>query len=111
MTNQLITADLVAINLDAASKDAVIEALAAKLAAAGRVTDAAAYVADVQAREAQTATGMPGNIGLPHAKSEAVTVPSLAVATVPGGVDFAGPTAPPPWCSSSPPPPRARTST
>lgn len=91
MTSQLITADLVAINLAATSKDAVIDALAAQLAAAGRVTDAAAFAADVRAREAQTATGMPGNIGLPHAKSEAVTVPSLAVATIPGGVDFAGP--------------------
>ncbi|MBN8882822.1 MAG: PTS sugar transporter subunit IIA [Salana multivorans] len=94
MSDTLITADLVAVGLDAVDKDAVIEALAGKLAAAGRVTDAAAFVADVTAREAQTATGMPGNIGLPHAKSAAVTVPSLAVATVPGGVDFAGPDGP-----------------
>lgn len=91
MSSPLITADLVSLNLDAPSKDAVIAALAEKLAAAGRVSDAAAYVADVQAREAQTATGMPGQIGLPHAKSEAVLVPSLALATVPGGVDFGGP--------------------
>lgn len=87
----LITADLTAVGLQATTKDEVIAALASKLAAAGRVSDEAAFVAAVQAREAQTATGMPGQIGLPHAKSDAVTEASLAVATVPGGVDFGGP--------------------
>jgi fructose PTS system EIIA component len=91
MTSQLITADLVAVNVSAADKGAVIDLLAQRLADAGRVTDAAAFAADVRAREAVTATGMPGAIGLPHAKSAAVLVPSLAVATVPDGVDFEGP--------------------
>jgi len=31
---------------------------------------------------------MPGGIGLPHARSEFVTVPSLAIGTFPTGVDF-----------------------
>ncbi|HCX85607.1 MAG TPA: PTS fructose transporter subunit IIA [Micrococcales bacterium] len=91
MATPLITADLVAVDLDATDKEAVVAVLADKLAAAGRVSDAAAFAADVKAREAQTATGMPGKIGLPHAKSAAVLAPSLAVATVPNGVDFGGP--------------------
>lgn len=37
---------------------------------------------------------MPGGIGLPHAKSEAVVTPSLAVAKVPAGVDFGAPDGP-----------------
>ena len=37
------------------------------------------------------ATGMPGGIGLPHARSEHVTVPSLAVGRVAAGVDFGAP--------------------
>src|SRR5665647_1070974 len=47
-----------------------------------------------RAREAQMATGMPGGIGLPHARSAFVTVPSLAVAKVPAGVDFGAPDGP-----------------
>lgn len=91
MSTTLTSSELVAVGLDAASKDEVIDALAARLASAGRVSDAAAFAADVRAREAKTATGMPGQIGLPHAKSAAVEVASLAVATVPAGVDFGGP--------------------
>ena len=94
MTSHLITADLVVIDLPAASKDVVIEALAERLATAGRVTDGETFAADVRAREAQTPTGLPGQVGLPHAKSDAVLTPSLAVATVPGGVDFGGPDGP-----------------
>lgn len=94
MTTQLITPDLVAVDVHAADKNAVIDLLAQKLFAAGRVTDAAAFAQDVRDREAKTATGMPGGIGLPHAKSDHVTAPSLAVAKVPGGVDFGAPDGP-----------------
>jgi fructose-specific phosphotransferase system IIA component len=72
-------------------KEAVIRELAGLLAAAGRVTDLDGFVADVLVREAQTATGMPGGIGLPHAKSAHVTVRSLAIGRVPSGVDFGAP--------------------
>jgi len=90
----LITADLVATDLVAADRDSATRALIDLLAAAGRVTDADGFHADVRAREAQMATGMPGGIGLPHARSEHVTVPSLAVGRVPTGVDFGAPDGP-----------------
>lgn len=89
--SSLITSELVALGLDAQDKDEVIGVLARHLSDSGRVTDLAQFTADVQAREGLTATGMPGQVGLPHAKSEAVTIPSLAAATVPLGVDFHGP--------------------
>lgn len=94
MSTPLITPELVAIDLAATDKSDVIDALATLLFRAGRVTDEAQFASDVRAREATTATGMPGGIGLPHAKSEAVTEPSLAVAKVPGGVDFGAPDGP-----------------
>lgn len=90
----LITPELVALDLVAADRDEVTRHLIDLLAAAGRVTDADGFHADVRAREAQMATGMPGGVGLPHARSEHVTVPSLAVARVPGGVDFGAPDGP-----------------
>jgi PTS system fructose-specific IIA component len=93
-TTPLITPDLVAIGLSAKDRDEATSHLVNLMRAAGRVTDAAGFLADVQKREAQMATGMPGGVGLPHARSEHVTSPSLAVAQVPGGVDFGAPDGP-----------------
>ncbi|OZB49431.1 MAG: PTS fructose transporter subunit IIA [Cellulomonas sp. 14-74-6] len=94
MSTSLITPELVAVDVVAADRDDVVRQLIAKLVAAGRVTDAEGFAADVKAREAQMATGMPGGIGLPHARSQYVTVPSLALGKVPGGVDFGAPDGP-----------------
>ncbi|GAB2469579.1 PTS sugar transporter subunit IIA [Xylanimonas ulmi] len=87
----LTTPDLVALDAAGGDREAVIRELASLLADAGRVSDLDGFVADVLAREAQTSTGMPGRVGLPHAKSAHVSVPSLAVGRVPAGVDFGGP--------------------
>jgi fructose PTS system EIIA component len=93
-TTPLITPDLVAVDVTATDKDDVTRRLIDLLTAAGRVTDGDGFHADVRAREAQMATGMPGGIGLPHARSAHVTAPSLAVAKVPAGVDFGAPDGP-----------------
>jgi PTS system fructose-specific IIA component len=94
MTTPLITPELVGIDLTATDRDDVTRQLIDLMAAAGRVTDADGFHADVRTREAQMATGMPGGVGLPHARSEHVTVPSLAVGRVPAGVDFGAPDGP-----------------
>lgn len=88
MTSPLITPELVAIGLTAANREEATRHLVGLMHSAGRVTDAEGFYADVTAREAQMATGMPGGVGLPHARSQYVTVPSLAVAQIPAGVDF-----------------------
>lgn len=93
-TTPLITADLVAVDLAATDRADVTRHLVDLLVAAGRVTDATGFAADVAAREAQMATGMPGGIGLPHARSEHVVVPSLAVAKLAQGVDWGAPDGP-----------------
>ncbi|MGR2752953.1 PTS fructose transporter subunit IIABC [Agromyces arachidis] len=71
-----------------ADKAAVIRALAEAVVAAGRATDADALFADAWAREEKDSTGVPGGIAIPHAKSDAVTEPTLAAARLPEGVDF-----------------------
>ncbi|MDP9831211.1 fructose-specific phosphotransferase system IIA component [Kineosporia succinea] len=86
--SDLINEDLVLLDVAAPDKSAVTRLLAERLAAAGRVTDLDGFLADVQAREAQMATGLPGGIGIPHARSKHVTVPTLGFARVPAGVDF-----------------------
>ncbi|WP_400996332.1 fructose-specific PTS transporter subunit EIIC [Agromyces sp. GXQ0307] len=71
-----------------ADKAAVIRSLADAVVAAGRATAADALFADAWAREEKDSTGVPGGIAIPHAKSDAVTEPTLAAARLPEGVDF-----------------------
>ncbi|MDO8105656.1 PTS sugar transporter subunit IIA [Isoptericola sp. b441] len=94
MGHPLITPGLVVMDLGVADRDAATRVLIDRMVAAGRVTDAEAFHADVRTREAQTATGMPGGIGLPHARSACVLAPSLAVGRAPRGVDFGAPDGP-----------------
>lgn len=84
----LISDDLVALDVDVPDRGAVTRLLAERLAAAGRVTDLDGFLADVRAREEQMPTGLPGGIGIPHARSAHVTLPTLGFARVPAGVDF-----------------------
>jgi PTS system fructose-specific IIA component len=84
----IVTPELVDLNLPASDRQAVTRMLAERLGAAGRVTDVDAFLADVAAREAQMPTGLEGGIGIPHARSEHVTVPSLAFGRSTDGVDF-----------------------
>jgi len=84
----LTSEDIVIVGLVAETKEDATRQLAQTLAAAGRVTDLEGFLEDVQAREAQMATGLPGGIGIPHARSAHVTVPSVAVATSEKGVNF-----------------------
>jgi PTS system fructose-specific IIA component len=84
----LITNDYVVLDLDEPDRHAATRRLAATLAADGRVTDLDAFLADVRKREEQMATGLPGGIGIPHARSAHVTAPTLAFGRSKAGVDF-----------------------
>ncbi|WP_243227653.1 fructose-specific PTS transporter subunit EIIC [Microbacterium sp. CIAB417] len=84
-----ITPELVVLDEDlGADKAAVIRALAARVVAAGRATDADALFADAWAREEKDETGLPGGIAIPHAKSPAVSQASLAFARLKPAVAF-----------------------
>jgi fructose PTS system EIIBC or EIIC component len=90
-----ITPPLVSLDVPlGADKQSVIRALAARVVEQGRATDAGALFADAWAREQKDETGLPGGIAIPHAKSAAVTVPSLAFARLSPGVDFGAPDGP-----------------
>jgi fructose-specific phosphotransferase system IIA component len=94
MTIPVTTPELVVINSDSTTKDQIIRELAERLVAEGRVTDINAYLADVAKREEVMATGIHGGIGIPHARSECVTAPSVAVATSASGIPFGAPDGP-----------------
>ncbi|MFG2224039.1 fructose-specific PTS transporter subunit EIIC [Streptomyces sp. NPDC048644] len=86
--SELITAELVDLDLSADTKDAAARSLAERMAAAGRVTDLEGFLADVAAREAQMPTGLDGGIGIPHCRSAHVTEPTLAFGRSAAGIDF-----------------------
>ncbi|GAA5211367.1 PTS fructose transporter subunit IIABC [Streptomyces thinghirensis] len=86
--SDMITADLVDLDLSADTKEAAARALAERMVAQGRVTDLDGFLADVAAREAQMPTGLDGGIGIPHCRSEHVTEPTLAFGRSAAGIDF-----------------------
>ncbi|MFD7181377.1 fructose-specific PTS transporter subunit EIIC [Streptomyces sp. NPDC056637] len=92
--SEMITADLVDLDLSADTKEAAARALAERMAARGRVTDLDGFLADVAAREAQMPTGLDGGIGIPHCRSEHVTEPTLAFGRSADGIDFGAPDGP-----------------
>ncbi|MFJ9892581.1 fructose-specific PTS transporter subunit EIIC [Streptomyces sp. NPDC091280] len=92
--SEMITADLVDLDLSADTKEAAARALAERMVAQGRVTDLDGFLADVAAREAQMPTGLDGGIGIPHCRSEHVTEPTLAFGRSAEGIDFGAPDGP-----------------
>ncbi|MGX7763589.1 PTS fructose transporter subunit IIABC [Streptomyces angustmyceticus] len=92
--SELITAELVDLDLSAETKDAAARSLAERMAAHGRVTDLEGFLADVAAREAQMPTGLDGGIGIPHCRSAHVTEPTLAFGRSASGIDFGAPDGP-----------------
>ncbi|MCL6732919.1 PTS fructose transporter subunit IIABC [Streptomyces neyagawaensis] len=86
--SEMITADLVDLDLSAETKEAAARALAERMVAKGRVIDLDGFLADVAAREAQMPTGLDGGIGIPHCRSEHVTEPTLAFGRSAAGIDF-----------------------
>ncbi|ANY23326.1 PTS fructose transporter subunit IIABC [Gordonia terrae] len=95
MTEQIITAQTVSLDVDAGGDPAaVITTLADALAAAGRTTDPADLARAALDREAKSATGLPGGIAIPHARTASVTTASLAMARLSRKVDFGAPDGP-----------------
>ncbi|MET8115571.1 PTS fructose transporter subunit IIABC [Streptomyces prasinus] len=86
--SEMITADLVDLDLSADTKEAAARALAERMVVLSRVTDLEGFLADVAAREAQMPTGLDGGIGIPHCRSEHVTEPTLAFGRSAAGIDF-----------------------
>lgn len=88
MINQLINADLIQLDLQANSKQAVFEELINILHAQGRISDKAAFLKDIQAREELGNTGFEDGVAIPHAKSAAVTQPAVAIGVSREGIDY-----------------------
>jgi fructose PTS system EIIBC or EIIC component len=84
----LITEGQVVLDLAATDRHEATRLLAERLVQSGRCTDLDTFIADVRAREEKMATGLPGGIGIPHARSAAITEPSLVFGRASQGIDW-----------------------
>lgn len=88
----VISPDLVHLDADlGGTTTEVITALAGVVHAAGRASSPQLLADAALAREAQNPTGVPGRVAIPHCRSAAVEVPTLAFARLSRPVDFGGP--------------------
>jgi Phosphotransferase system mannitol/fructose-specific IIA domain (Ntr-type) len=79
--NNVINTSLVRLDIDfGGTTTDVINNLAGVVHEAGRATTTEVLAADALAREAKSATGVPGGVAIPHCRSEAVSEPTLAFA-------------------------------
>ena len=93
--SDIITPELVTLDAPLGTdKQSVIRALAERVVAQGRAKSAQELFDDAWAREQKDETGLPGGIGIPHARSASVTEPTLAFARLTPGVDFGAPDGP-----------------
>ncbi|MCW4352735.1 fructose PTS transporter subunit IIA [Hoyosella sp. YIM 151337] len=86
--SELITTALVDLNLPGNDRTEATANLVERLVKEGRVTDEAGFMTAIKDREAQMPTGIEGGIGIPHARSQYVTEPTLAFGRSVQGVDF-----------------------
>ncbi|MGY3314107.1 PTS system fructose-specific IIC component [Peribacillus simplex] len=84
----LLKLDTIIINLQSATKQAVIDELSGKLAEADRLNDVEAFKAAILKREQQSTTGIGEGIAIPHAKTNAVRTPAICFGKSVNGVDY-----------------------
>lgn len=84
----LLKADTILLPLSASTKEEALDRLIAKLAEAGRLTSKEEMKKAILAREAQGSTGIGEGIAIPHAKTAAVKIPSIAFGLSQEGVDY-----------------------
>ena len=76
-------------DLQATTKEGVIDEMIAGLSTNGIINDAAVYKEGIMKRESQTSTGLGDGIAMPHAKNKAVVKPAVVFAKSAAGVDYA----------------------
>lgn len=84
---ELLANESILLGLKAETKEEVWEALAHSFQEIGAVHNVAQYLADVAIRETKGTTGVGFGVAIPHAKSEGVTRPALAMARLEKPID------------------------
>ncbi|MGT2950825.1 PTS fructose transporter subunit IIC [Streptococcus cuniculi] len=80
--------DVMLLDLQATTKEAVIDEMITSLAEHGVISDATAFKTGIMNREAQTTTGLGDGIAMPHSKNAAVKEATVLFAKSNKGVDY-----------------------
>lgn len=88
MLEEMLTRECINLNLKAKTKEEVIDEIINMLDKAGRLNDKEEYKKEILKRESQSSTGLEEGIAIPHAKTKAVKVPSIAFGRSLKGVDY-----------------------
>ncbi len=85
---ELLTPDLIKLDLAADSKEEALHELVDVLAEAGKLTSRDQFYQTILEREQSSSTGVGHGVAIPHGKSQAVKEPALVFAKSETGVDF-----------------------
>lgn len=88
MINNMLSENCINLNLKGTTKSEIIDELVEILYAAGKLNDKEEYKKEILKREAQSSTGLEEGIAIPHAKTGAVKIPSIAFGLSKAGVDY-----------------------
>lgn len=86
---ELMTEDIMTLDLEATTKKEVIVELSQLLYDAGKVSDLDKFIGEIESREGLSTTGVGYGIAIPHAKTKFVKTPALAFGKSEKGIDFA----------------------
>jgi fructose-specific phosphotransferase system IIA component len=80
MIAEYLLPDLIQLNVQETSREALMENLVDVMVTKGLVTDAEVYLEDLYTREKQGSTAIGFDVATPHAKSKGVAKPAIALA-------------------------------
>lgn len=86
--DKLISRDMIVLDMEASSKDEVIEKLARIIEKQGRLIDFDEYLAQVHRREEEFPTSVGFGVSIPHGKCEAVRDAAVAFARLKNPVQW-----------------------
>lgn len=84
----MIDRRIIEVNVELSTKEEVFSYLSSLVVSAGYAEDPQAVLAALKAREAEGTTGMMDGFAIPHAKSEAIHKPGIAVLKLARGVEW-----------------------
>ncbi|WP_278846751.1 PTS fructose transporter subunit IIABC [Brachyspira pilosicoli] len=88
MLKDVITLDCINIDLKGQTKSEIIDEMVDILYNNGKLNDREEYKKEILNRESQSSTGMEEGIAIPHGKTDAVKIPTVAIGISKKGVDY-----------------------
>ena len=86
--NEVLNEQNIFLEVEAKSKEVLIEFLAEKLYIAGKLSDKDIFIEDIYKREAEGITGIENGLALPHGKSKGVKETTILIAKLKKAIEW-----------------------